>query len=344
MLKISQNPTELWGPFTKGVLIFFFLISFVAFSQSIFSQTAPTLEQGKKLFDFGEYQEAKTVLEDVLKSDPENHQANFILCKVYMFQENHDKAIQYGKKAVEQKDSNSNYHLWLGRSYMLKAQNSGMFKALFAAKNGKKEYEKAIELDSTNVEARFDFCMFLAQAPGIAGGDEKKAKKQAEIIQSQNPLLGFYAWGSIWEKDGKLDKAEASLRRAIELDISSTYQATYFLGYFLQRNEKYPEAVKVFQDILKDNPEDTHAYYQIGRTYIFAKDSLEKAEMCFKKYLEKKPSKNSPSWAAAHWRLGMVYDLQGKTDWALKELKKAVELEPESESFKKTLKEVEKKK
>jgi len=344
MLKKSQNLKEFFSSFTKGVLVSLFLISLFAFPQSIYSQTAPNLEQGKKLFEEEKYEEAKVVLEDLLKSEPKNHQANFFLGKINFFQENHDQAIEYGKKAVKQKDSDSEYRLWLGRSYMLKAQNSGMLKALFAAKSGKKEYEKAIELDSTNAEARFDLCMFLTQAPGIAGGDEKKAKKQAEIIQSLDPILGFYAWGSIWEKDGKLDKAEASLRRAIELDTSSNHQSTYFLGYFFQRHEKYDEAVNLFEDLLKNNPDERNALYQIGKTYVLAKDSLDKAERCFKRYLEENPPKNSPGWAGAHWRLGMVYDLQGKTDLALKELKKAVELEPESESFKKTLKEVEKKK
>ncbi|NIM97125.1 MAG: tetratricopeptide repeat protein [candidate division Zixibacteria bacterium] len=48
--------------------------------------------------------------------------------------------------------------------------------------------------------------------------------------------------------------------------------------------------------------------------------------------------------AAAHWRLGMVYDLQGKVDLAIAETEKAVHLDPESKEYKNTLKELKKKK
>jgi len=267
MLKKSQNLKEFFSSFTKGVLVSLFLISLFAFPQSIYSQTAPNLEQGKKLFEEEKYEEAKVVLEDLLKSEPKNHQANFFLGKINFFQENHDQAIEYGKKAVKQKDSDSEYRLWLGRSYMLKAQNSGMLKALFAAKSGKKEYEKAIELDSTNAEARFDLCMFLTQAPGIAGGDEKKAKKQAEIIQSLDPILGFYAWGSIWEKDGKLDKAEASLRRAIELD-SSLAEAHNDLAGCLYRLGRFEEASDCFYRAIDLQPRQSDTRFSLARTLM----------------------------------------------------------------------------
>jgi tetratricopeptide (TPR) repeat protein len=160
-----------------------------------------------------------------------------------------------------------------------------------------------------------------------------------------DPFYGANAWAAFyWQGEKDFDKTETYLRKAVELDTSSTYSATYQLGSFLQQRKKYHEATEVFEKLYNQHPDQTAALYQIGRTHLFAKDSLDKAERCFKQYLQVEPKKGAPDWAAAHWRLGMVYDLQGKTDLAVAELEEAVRLDPKNKEYQKTLKEVKKKK
>ena len=304
-----------------------------------------TLGEGKRLFDEAKYEEAKEVLLKVVEQEPKNPEVNFLLCKICLILDDHDKSIKYGKKAVKLNESQSDYHLWLGRAHGMQAEKGSKFKALFRAKRAKKEFEKAVKLDSTNLEARRDLMQYYVAAPGIAGGDKKKAKKQAEIMQGLDSCYGAYAWGLFWQAENDFDKAETYLRKAVELDTSSDYFATYRLGSLLQRQERYHEAAEVFEKLYNGHPDQTYALYQIGRSYVFAKDSLDKAERCFKQYLQIEPKEGDPDLAAgAHWRLGMVYDLQGKKDLAIAELEEAVRLDPKNKEFKKTLKEVKKKK
>jgi len=112
----------------------------------------------------------------------------------------------------------------------------------------------------------------------------------------------------------------------------------------LQGQKRYEEAVEVFEKLFNKCPDEMVALYQVGRSYVLAEDSLNKAERCFKQYLQTEPKRNAPSLAAAHWRLGMVYDLQGKGNLAIGELEEAVRLDPKNKEFKKTLKEVKKRK
>jgi len=303
-----------------------------------------TLEEGKRLFKEEKYEEAKEVLLKVVEREPENPEVNFLLCKVYLVLGDHDNSIKHGEKAVKLNDSQSEYHLWLGRAYVIQAQKGSKIKALFRAKKGKDEWEKAVELDSTNLEARFALMEYYIGAPGIAGGDKKKAKKQAEILEKMDSFYGAYAWALFWQAEKDSDKVETYLRKAVELDTTSNHSATYELGSFLQKRERYQEAAQVYEKLYNQHPNQTAALYQIGRTYLFAKDSLDKAERCFKQYLQIEPKKGDPNWAAAHWRLGMVYDLQGKTDLAVAEMEEAVRLDPKSKEYQKTLKEVKKKK
>jgi tetratricopeptide (TPR) repeat protein len=328
----------------EGQLLLILLILFSFFYIQTSMTAAPSLEEGKKLFKEEKFQEAKAVLEQVIKSDPRNHEAYFILGKIYYSEKNYDKSIENLEKAVELKDSVSEYHLWYGSSYLMKAQKSGKIKALFRAKKGVGELEKAVKLDSTDAEVRFSLFQYYLVAPGIAGGDKKKAEKEAKIIQGLDPFLGAQAWAAYWEREKDLIRAEEYLIEAVKFDTSSTFKAKYSLGYFYQVNKKYDKAITSFNEILTKKPEEMNALYQLGKTYILAQHNLEEAEDCFTKYLKVEPSENSPSWAAAHWRLGMVYDLQGEKELALQESKKALELEPDNKEFKKTLQELQKKK
>ena len=335
--------THLLGTNSKKSRLIVLIAVFLSFHCVISAQDY-TLEEGKRLFDEAKWEEAKEVLLKVVKQEPKNPEVNFLLCKVYLILDDHDNSIKYGKKAVKLDDSKSEYHLWLGRAHGTQAQKGSKLKALFRAKRAKKEFEKAVELDSTNVEARFDLMQYYVMAPGIAGGDKKKAKKEAVIIEEMDPLLGAYSWAAFWQQEKNLDKAETYLREAVELDTSSDYRATYWLGFVLHDQKKYHQAAEVFENLYNQHPDQTGALYQIGRTYLFAKDSLDKAERCFKQYLRIEPKEGHPDWAAAHWRLGMVYDLQGKTDLAIAELEEALKLDPKNKRYKKTLKEVRKKK
>jgi tetratricopeptide (TPR) repeat protein len=318
------------------------LLAAISFGASARAQTY-TLEQGKKLMDEWEFERAKDVLLEVVEEQPDNAEANFLLCHAFLALGDHDNAIKYGKKAVELDDSVSNYHLWLGRAHGMQAQNGSKIKAIFRANRAKGEFERAVELDSTNIDARLQLAQYLMTAPGIAGGDKRKAKQQVEIIEQMDSLYGAFGWGYYWQFRGDTTKAEEAFRRAVRLDTTYNHQATYALGFFIQDQKRYHEAAQVFENGFKKYPHDTGLLYQVGRSYIFSEDSLDKAERCFKQYLQVEPKKNAPDWAAAHWRLGMVYELKGVLEPALAELQEAVRLNPENKEYQNRLKTIQRK-
>lgn len=303
-----------------------------------------TLEEGRRLVEEQEFEQARDILLKVIEKEPENAEANFLLCKAFVNLNDHDNALKHGKKAVELADSVSEYHLWLGQAHGMQAQNGSKFKAIFRANRARKEFEKAVSLDSFNIDARLRLAQYLLEAPGVAGGSKSKAKKQAEIIEQIDSLFGAIAWSFYWQNRKDTVKAESYLREAVRLDTTSAHLATYMYGQFLHGRERYHRAVEVYEKSFREYPGDLGLLYQVGRNYVFAEDSLDKAERCFKQYLQTEPKRNTPSWAAAHWRLGMVYDLKGETDLAIVEMEEAVRLDPENKDFEKWLKIVKKKK
>jgi tetratricopeptide (TPR) repeat protein len=320
----------------KKTLIFLILFAIVL-HLSPGAETNQELEKGIQLYQEGKYSEAKHFFETLTKNSPENDIAAFYLGKIFLIQGDHDKSIDWLKKAVKLNEKSSEYHLWLGQAYGTKAQNSSAFKQPFIAKKVKNEFEKAVELDSANLGARFGLMQYYLMAPGIMGGSKDKAKEQAEEIKKLDPLMGHQAFGLVYETEKDYDKAEKEYLAAVEQRPDSL-DSYYALGYFYGRIEKYDKASETFEKIVVKDPEEMNAYYQIGRMGAFSGQNLDRAEECFKKYLKTEPGENSPSLAWAHYRLGMVYEHKKETELAKKEYQTALELDPDHKEAKKALK------
>ncbi|MFQ5750442.1 MAG: tetratricopeptide repeat protein [bacterium] len=121
-------------------------------------------------------------------------------------------------------------------------------------------------------------------------------------------------------------------------DFPENINLRFGLGYFYQRHEKYPEAFEVFEQMVQDSSNNLSALYQIGRTGALSGKNLVRAEECMKMYLQQEPGKNMPSLAAAHWRLGMIYEHKKQKELARQEYQTALKLDPEFKAAKKALK------
>lgn len=73
-------------------------------------------------------------------------------------------------------------------------------------------------------------------------------------------------------------------------------------------------------------------------TLPLSKDDLPRAERYLRKYLTQEAEAESPSHAAARWRLGLVLEQPGRKAEAISEIEAAVKAEPSIEPAKKDLK------
>ena len=95
---------------------------------------------------------------------------------IAQFQSGHfQEAVEELRQAVRLAPGNARYHDALGRAYGRVAQRAGWIHAMLLAVKTRKEFEKAVHLDGTNVEALRDLMQFYRQAPGILGGSDRKA-------------------------------------------------------------------------------------------------------------------------------------------------------------------------
>src|SRR3954467_14372450 len=136
---------------------------------------------------------------------PNDAEAYHLLNRAYFVIEKWDQAIKAGEKAVALSPNSSDYHMWLGRAYGSKAEHSGWIGGMSNAKKSRAEFEKSVELNSMNAEARTDLAEFYMEAPGMLGDGKDKALAQAEAMAAYDAASAHWVKGRLAEKDGQFE-------------------------------------------------------------------------------------------------------------------------------------------
>lgn len=294
------------------------------------------LKRGIQLFESGNFSEAKSLLKSCAEAKSDNHIAAFYIGRLYMIENDAENAIRWFQEAIKQDEQNSDYHLWLGRACAVTIQKVSVLKKASVAKNVRKEFEKALVLNPDNLEARFGLLQFHLAAPGIIGGSLDSANEQAKHIKKLNLSQGHLAHGIIYNATKNQDMAEKEFLAAINQD-SKIFQAYYQLSFLYSSKKEYDKSFGILEKLLSQFPDETDANFYIGKFTVESEKNLEKGEESLKEFLTSKPNENSPSFAAAHYLLGIIYEKKGEKINAKTEFETALKLDPGFEQAKKAL-------
>src|SRR4030095_3363827 len=136
-------------------------------------------DEVRNLLDRGEFAQAKAALENMARAD-QSTEWHFLLGKVRYVWGDIDKAADLFEKAINATPDKSEYFLWWGRALGRKAEKAIFLKAPFLARKSRDAFQRAVELDSDNLDARDDLLSFYLEAPGFLGGGKDKAPPRVE--------------------------------------------------------------------------------------------------------------------------------------------------------------------
>ena len=293
------------------------------FASLLPSPAAPANAPARQLLGEGRADDAIRVLQQQLTLNPADAEAYNLLCRAYFMTDDWDPALEACQRAVSLAPQNSMYQLWLGRVYGEKADHSSIFSAPGLAKQARSAFERAVQLDPSNWEARADLGEFYAEAPGIIGGGKDKARAQADALMAINPAMGHWVLARIAEKDKQPDVAEREYRAEIAASHSGA-RAWLDLAGFLRYEKRYEEmkqALRTLDSSLLDRPEVLmHAASQLFRSDL----DLPFAVGLLERYL-KAPVEDGPAFKA-HNLLGQIYEKQGDKRAAADQFRAALAL------------------
>ena len=286
------------------------------------------------LLDAEDYDAASELLDAV--SGPDRPWADHYLGRIALRRDDFDGAIERFGAAVEATPDSPLFQRWLGSAYIDKLDTVNAFAKLGLAKKAQTAFEEAVRLAPSDQEAREDLVDFYLNAPPIAGGSKEKAAQQVAELKELQPALGNALQGRIHTNEEEWPEAEAAYRAALETDPENA-DYLYIVGFSLQQQEKHEAAFEAFEKAIEAEPDTVNAYYQLGRTAVFAESNLERGAECLETYLGRPQERGAPGKEHAWWRLGMLRELQGDDGAARAAYGKALEIEPEHEDAKKAL-------
>ncbi|WP_263382935.1 tetratricopeptide repeat protein [Granulicella arctica] len=259
----------------------------------------------------------------------------------------------------------------------LVSSSAGTFEKMSLARRFRKEADLSLELDPKSFDAIEDSARFYWNAPSVVGGDRSKAQQLADRLTHLDPTRGAAlkagfaadekdkakrdaATESIWRtavaaqpdsadahaglgaalfEEGKLPQAEAADRRAIAL--KPTRIAPYRqLAVIYATAGRWDDLEKLLKQAHTAVPDNLSPDYHAARIILTnnAAAQLGHAEQYLRAYLAQPAEGEEPSHAAAHWRLGLILEKQGRKNDAVQELRDAVHEDGSLEDAKKDLK------
>ena len=187
-------------------------------------------EKAEKLYKQEKYDQAKTIFENHLKSNPKHFKTIEYLGDIAGHQKNWDEAIKQYKVLKIQFPKSANYWYKYGGALGMKAKTSNKFKALGLIDEVEESFLTAAKLDVKHIDARWALVMLYIELPGIIGGSEKKAQKYADELMLLSKIDGYLSKGYIDEYFNRYKNAEVNYIKAHEIGNSkTTFQKLYNL-------------------------------------------------------------------------------------------------------------------
>src|SRR5215471_9279580 len=216
------------------------------------------------------------------------------------------------------------------------AQNASVFRQMGLGRTFKKECDAALAIDPNHVEALKNIMQFYLHAPGVIGGDRTKAHGIADQLMKLDPVEGYQAHVMVGGYLGgvklkRYEEAERHAREAIRIHPDRA-GAHSLLAAVLVREDKWPDLDAALAQAEKDDPDNLYPLFRAANNLLDRKVDLPRAERYFRKYLTLEPEAHMPNFAAAHWRLGLVLEQEGRKPDAIAEWQTAVKLDPNSQA------------
>ena len=328
------------------------------------------------LAEQGHWKRLKALIEPRAAANPNDAEAQWLLSRVRLQYRDPQGALVPAEQAVALDGKNVEYRWQLAQVVGELASNASIFKQPGLARRFKREVEAALALDPKHTPSLIGLMEFYYRAPGIVGGDRKKAEAMPDQIMAIDKVDGYLAkvrllarmdppptpaqieqvyvqavqadaaryephinLASIYASGTapRWDLAEKEALIARKIDPDRT--APYsILAAVYATGERWAELDAVLADAEKSIPDNLSPLLRASGALLATGKDLPRAERYARRYLAQEPEPNATPHAVAHWRVGLILEKQGRKSDAVAALQTAAKLDPKFEPAQKDLK------
>lgn len=239
-------------------------------------------------------------------------------------------AVLHFERAVAAEPASSKHRQWLARAIGLQTARKGIAAGVGGVNRVRAEFEKAIELDPNNLEARHDLAVLYKVVPRIFGGSIAKANEQIAIIRRSDPALATQIEADFLARDKKPREAIALHEEAIQLNASRP-RPHVSIAILRQGLKEWDQAFAALDRALAIDPKYPIALYHVGRTASLSGSQLDRGEKALRTYISLpiRPELEYPPLASAHHLLGSILEKRGNAAAARAEYDEALRIDPD---------------
>ena len=258
--------------------------------------------------------EAEIEAQALLKRDPNDAQTRRLLGHIYLRSlgnpgeatgqsETVNRAVEQFKEVVRLDPNDTESALWLARLYRLQNQHEKAEEVLRGLLKNDSDNEAGLEQLTQLLLDEGKSSQAIALLEGVAA-------------KSSSPTL-LDLLGDAYSQTKDLAKAEDAYRKASDLEPGEVSHERG-LGQTLMAEEKYPEALTVYQRLSELIPDDPDVYLRLGQIYreLHQMDKAEDALVKARQY--------SPGSLDVMYNEALLYQAQGRFDDAIRVLSEAV--------------------
>ena len=292
-----------------------------------------------ELLSVGRVDDAIRLLKDRVQAAPNDAQAYNLLTRTYFYLGRWDEAAAAAERAVALEPSASDYQLWLGRAAGEKAAHASFVTAVRMVPRIRSAFERAVQLDGSNSEARTDLAEFYMEAPAFLGGGKDKALAQAEALAAQDAAAAHWVKAQLAQHAKKFETAEQEYRAAIAASKQPGGRWLDLAGFYLSRGRLEEMESAVNKAASEDVAPSTVPYeaalllFQAGRNFPGAVELLQR-------YLAGGSQPEDAPAYRAHYLLGNILEKQGNMQAAAAEYRAALSLASEFDQARSALERV----
>lgn len=232
------------------------------------------------------------------------------------------------EKAVDANEQSSVAHYWLGRTFATQVLDANVLRQASLARKVRAHFERAVQLDPDNLDARTGLMQYYLRAPGIVGGSVAKAREQVAEVRRRNAYRGGMLAATVERREKRWAAAVAEYEKLIaQYPDSAPPYSSLASTYGDQR--RWDDAFRTIDRFQSAQPREILVQYAIGRVSAESGQQLERGEQALLRYIASAtPAVGEPTIATAHYRLGAIHEHRGQVDKARAQYDTALRLEP----------------
>ena len=254
-----------------------------------------------------------------------------------------DSAYVLIRRAAAAAPDSAAVQFWLGEIAAFKARSAGISIAGFtAARRSKAGFARAVRLEPDNPDYLQGLAEFLAQAPGIVGGDRDSAAALAEHLRRLDAVRGTLLLADIRRRGRGWDRAQAdSLVDALVVAYPEDRVAQGGSANYWAQTGRPERGVALYYKLVERDTTDAPARYGFARMLVAAGQQPRLAQRHLQYVIEHPAAVSAEAGGAgalgrrflvsasgAWWRLGQTYRQLGMTDSARVCYQRALALNP----------------